>query len=196
MSIYSDPLPSEALPSDLLTLRSLVAAANGLLKICKTKGILLLMSSFILLGGCAKTQEPAATSMEEIVFRPDGVLDFVRADSSISARIFIEIAESPEAQAQGLMYRRSLPEKGGMLFIDPAPSMRSFWMKNTPLALDIIFVNDQGEVVNIVKRTTPYSEEHILSTGPAQYVVEVRAGFTDKFNITDTDRVSWERRTF
>ena len=164
-------------------------------KIIALRGILVLFSA-LLLAGCSRSDAPASNVSEDIPFRPDGVLDFIRPDSSISARIFIEIAESPEAQATGLMYRRSLPEKGGMLFIDGAPSMRSFWMKNTALSLDILFVDEAGEIVNIVKRTTPYSEEQILSTGPAQYVVEVRAGFTDKFSITDNDRISWERRTF
>ncbi len=164
-------------------------------KIIAFRGCLALFF-LLLLSGCSKSDSPANNVSEDIPFRPDGVLDFIRPDSSISARIFIEIAESPEAQATGLMYRRSVPDKGGMLFVDAAPSMRSFWMKNTALALDILFVDEAGEIVNIVKRTTPYSEEQILSTGPAQYVVEVRAGFTDKYSITENDRISWERRTF
>jgi len=132
----------------------------------------------------------------DIAFTPEGVLDFVRPDSSIVSRIIIELAETPEEQAQGLMYRRTLPDRGGMLFIDAEESMRSFWMKNTALALDIIFVDAQGEIVNIVKRTTPYSEDFIESTGPAQYVVEVRAGFTDRYGISDDDRITWRRQTF
>lgn len=146
--------------------------------------------------GCTKSDQDGTPLATDIEFRPDGILDFIRPDSSIVTRIGIEIAESAEAQAQGLMYRRSLPDRGGMMFIDPEPSMRSFWMKNTSLSLDIIFVDASGEIVNIVKRTTPFSEDFILSTGPAQYVVEVRAGFTDKFGITELDHISWERRSF
>ena len=145
--------------------------------------------------GC-KSPEPTPAPETEPTFRADGVLDFMRADSSIATRIFIEIAESAEAQATGLMYRRSLPERGGMLFIDQEPSMRSFWMKNTPLSLDILFVDSLGSVVNIVKNTAPFSEEHILSTAPAQYVVEVRSGFVDKYRITEDFHITWERRTF
>ncbi|NNF02996.1 MAG: DUF192 domain-containing protein, partial [Rhodothermales bacterium] len=97
-------------------------------------------------------------------------------------------------QAQGLMYRRSLPDRGGMLFVDEEPSMQSFWMRNTPLPLDILFIDEAGEIVNIVKRTTPYSEDRIESTDSAKYVLEVRAGFTDRYAITDSMRVTWERR--
>jgi uncharacterized membrane protein (UPF0127 family) len=154
--------------------------------------LMLLLST----SGCTKESEPDQGVSRDLEFRADGVLDFVRADSSIVTRIAIEIAESPQEQAAGLMYRRTLPERGGMLFVDPAPSMRSFWMKNTPLSLDILFVDEAGDIVNIVKRTTPYSEEQILSTGPAQYVVEVRAGFTDKYKITQEDHIVWERRQF
>jgi uncharacterized membrane protein (UPF0127 family) len=148
------------------------------------------------LAGCASETQDNESLKTDITFTPEGILDFVRPDSSIISRIIIELAETPEEQAQGLMYRRSLPDRGGMLFIDAGESMRSFWMKNTPLALDIIFVDAKGEIVNIVKRTTPYSEDFIESTAPAQYVVEVRAGFTDRYGISEDDRISWRRQTF
>ena len=101
------------------------------------------------LAGCASETQDNESLKTDITFTPEGILDFVRPDSSIISRIIIELAETPEEQAQGLMYRRSLPDRGGMLFIDAGESMRSFWMKNTPLALDIIFVDAKGEIVNI-----------------------------------------------
>lgn len=148
------------------------------------------------LSGCASEDTENTPLQTDIAFTPEGVLDFARPDSSLITRIIIELAETQEEQAQGLMYRRSLPDRGGMLFVDAEESMRSFWMKNTPLALDIIFVDAAGEIVNIVKRTTPYSEDFIESTGPAQFVVEVRAGFTDRYGITEDDRITWRRQTF
>lgn len=152
----------------------------------------LLLSALILLPGCGGEEEPAERLNTE--FEAEGILDFHRPDSSLVTRIVIEMAESDAEQAQGLMYRRSLPNRGGMLFIDDAPSMQSFWMRNTPLPLDILFIDESGEIVNIVRRTTPYSEERIESTDSAQYVLEVRAGFTDRYGITDSMRVEWERR--
>ena len=157
---------------------------------------IILMLVVLVAAGCASEDTPQQGVQTDVPFTPEGVLDFVRADSSIITRIVIELAESPEEQAQGLMYRRSLPDRGGMLFVDPEESMRSFWMKNTALSLDILFVDANGEIVNIAKRTTPFSEDFITSTGPAQYVVEVRAGFTDRYGITENDRISWRRQNF
>ncbi len=159
-------------------------------------GLLVLTSLIVFTTGCGSENQENPGLQTDIEFTPEGVLDFVRPDSSIITRIILELAETQEEQAQGLMYRRTLPDRGGMLFIDAAESMRSFWMKNTALALDIVFVDAEGEIVNIVKRTTPYSEDFIESTAPAQYVVEVRAGFTDRYGITEDDRIVWRRESF
>ena len=146
--------------------------------------------------GCADEAKQEGAITQEIAFRPDGILDFKRADSTLVTRIVIEIAETAQAQAQGRMYRRSMPQRGGMLFVNQAESMRSFWMKNTSLSLDILFVDAEGEIINIVKETAPFSEEYIESTEPAQLIVEVRSGFVDLYGITENDRITWERRTF
>ncbi|MEQ9104346.1 MAG: DUF192 domain-containing protein [Rhodothermales bacterium] len=156
----------------------------------------ILFAAALVTSGCGGKADEASDVNREIPFTPEGVLDIWRADSSLVTRLVIELAESDQEQAQGLMYRRSLPERGGMLFVSPEPSMRSFWMRNTPLPLDIIFLDDSLRVVNIVKRTTPYSEEHILSTAPAQYVLEVRAGMSDRWGVDSTAYVTWERRDF
>ena len=153
---------------------------------------LAILIAALLLAGCG--DEEAAPERLNTEFEPEGILDFHRPDSSLVTRIVIELAESDAEQAQGLMYRRSLPDRGGMLFVDEAPSMQSFWMRNTPLPLDILFIDERGEIVNIVRRTTPYSDDRIESTDSAQYVLEVRAGFTDRYGITDSMRVQWERR--
>jgi hypothetical protein len=71
--------------------------------------------------------------------------------------------------------------------------VRAFWMKNTVLSLDMIFVNARSEIVTIHKYTTPYSEETYMSTKPAKYVLEVNAGYADKQKISVGDRISWSR---
>lgn len=171
-------------------------SATGLLGLTRLLGLIGALAIMTLLGGCNSKDNAANQIARDIEFRADGVLDFINPDSAIVTRILIEVAETPAAQAQGLMYRRTMPDRGGMLFVDPVESMRSFWMKNTSLALDIMFVDANGQIVNIVKRTTPFSEDQIESAAPAQFVVEVRAGFVDRYGITDEDRISWERRTF
>lgn len=129
--------------------------------------------------------------MREIPFEPKGVLEFVQPDGTVIRQIAIEVADTDSARARGLMDRRSLTSRQGMLFLFPDETDRSFWMQNTPIPLDIIFVDADSQIVNIAKRTTPLSPEQVQSTGPAQYVVEVRAGFTDRYNITDSARVRW-----
>lgn len=152
-------------------------------------GLLVLL---LALTGC-EPSEPRTPASPDLRFRPDGYLDFLRPDGTIITRIAIEIAESDSAQMRGLMQRTTLPARGGMLFINPDARPRTFWMKNTPLSLDILFVAPDSGIVNIARNTRPYSEETIPSTGPAQFVVEVRAGFTQQHGIDDSARIRWKR---
>jgi uncharacterized membrane protein (UPF0127 family) len=145
----------------------------------------------LLLAACEQNDEP--TIQTDIPFRADGILDFVRPDGAVITTIAIEIAATDSARTRGLMQRRMLPARGGMLFVFPDAEPRGFWMKNTPLPLDILFIAADSQVVNIARRTRPLSEDMIRSTGPAQYVLEVRSGFTDRYGITDSTRVRWRR---
>ena len=80
-----------------------------------------------------------------------------------------------------------------MFFIFPRQEVRSFWMRNTILPLDMIFVDTAGIIVTIRDNTTPYSEGAYYSRQPAKYVVEVNAGFTSRYNIKEGDLVTWKR---
>lgn len=132
--------------------------------------------------------------VQEPQFVNQGELKFIRATGEPLAGIDIELADSPMKRAQGLMYRKSMEENHGMLFIFPMEEQQSFWMKNTIIPLDIIFVNSDKEIVKIHKNTTPFSERSLLSEKPAIYVVEVVAGYTDKYKIREGDRIEWELR--
>lgn len=126
-------------------------------------------------------------------FRKDGVLSFsnnAAADTAIS--IDIEVVDEEWSISRGLMYRPSMKENRGMLFIFPDSQPRSFWMKNTIISLDIIFIDSQKNIVTIQKYTTPYSEDSVPSYKDARYVLEVNAGFCDKYNIKEGDRVNFE----
>jgi len=146
-------------------------------------------------GGCSDSSS-SNTIATNIKFRPDGVLEFRQTTGELVTRIVIEIAVSDSAQARGLMDRRSLPEKGGMIFINKKPSDRAFWMRNTPIPLDIIFIRADSTIANIARHTTPYSDARVEYDGEAQFVVEVRAGFTKRMNIHSGQRVSWRREIF
>jgi len=103
-----------------------------------------------------------------------------------------ELAVTPEAQAKGLMFRTELGDNEGMLFPSDVPAPRSFWMKNTPLSLDIIFIGTDSRISNIAANTVPYTLDPVLSVGPAIAVLELRAGRAAELGIAAGDRVSWE----
>ena len=107
--------------------------------------------------------------------------------------VSVEIADTNEKRALGLMYRRELPESHGMLFLFPRQEPQSFWMKNTPLSLDILFIDSSLTIVGIARNTTPYSEKAIPSDKPAQFVLEVNGGFCQRHGIAVGDRIELPR---
>lgn len=90
--------------------------------------------------------------------------------------VSLEVVSTPEARAKGLMFRRDLAENTGMLFVFPKEEKHSFWMKNTQISLDMIFLSKDKKVVEIVERATPFSEESRGGAAPSLYVVEVPGG--------------------
>lgn len=103
----------------------------------------------------------------------------------------VELADTPEAQAKGLMFRTELGDFEGMIFPSEVPEARSFWMKNTPLSLDIIFIGTDGRILNIAANTVPYSRDSVASAGVASAVLELRAGRAAALGIVAGDRVSF-----
>ncbi len=139
----------------------------------------------------AKTKDAKSANDSVIKFEKDGELTFTTKSGEYITQIDIEIADTNPKRMQGLMFRESMKENRGMLFIFPTEEYQSFWMKNTIIPLDMIFVNAKRDIVNIHKNTTPYSEQSYPSTSPAKYVIEVNAGFTDKYNIKPGDKIVW-----
>lgn len=133
------------------------------------------------------------TDTPVIPFKKQGEVYFQDKNKTLKKSIDVEIAETDEARHKGLMYRDGMEETQGMLFIFPKEEPQGFYMKNTLLPLDIIFVNSKKEVVKIYKNTTPLSEQDLPSVKPAIYVVEVNGGFTDKFSIKEGDYIDWRR---
>ncbi len=102
----------------------------------------------------------------------------------------VEMATTPEEQAKGLMFRRALPEGQGMLFDFHQEQPTSFWMKNTYISLDMIFIRADGRILRIAENTVPLSEALVSSGGPVRAVLEVIAGTTKKQGIAPGDRVA------
>lgn len=136
------------------------------------------------------TAMPDTTTGTDI-FRSDGALSFHSPDGRMLAGITIEIASTPASREAGLMGRTTMKADRGMLFVFDEMEERSFWMANTPLSLDIIYVNDNNVIVKIQTDATPYSEASIPSVFPAMYVVEVNAGFCALRGIREGDRIDW-----
>ncbi|MFK7844989.1 MAG: DUF192 domain-containing protein [Rhodothermales bacterium] len=143
------------------------------------------------LAGCTSDNGSDVIDEPNIEFRPDGVLEVIRTDGSVLTTLVIEIAAGDSARARGLMQRNSLPARGGMLFLDDEEKIQTFWMRNTPLPLDLIFVDADSQIVSISKRARPFTEQTISSADTALYVLEVNAGFTDRYGIDESMRISW-----
>jgi len=143
--------------------------------------------------GVAPTSAPAnqAPTVTTYEFHKEGELRFLNAEQELITTIDIEIAWDESERELGLMYREKMAENQGMLFIFDDSDVRSFWMKNTIISLDMIFVNEKDQIITIHKHTTPLSEGSYTSTGAAKYVVEVNAGFTDNHQIAVGDRIAW-----
>lgn len=123
------------------------------------------------------------TDIAEPVFTKEGELEFLR----IKEKLTIEIADNDKETEQGLMFRRSMPDSCGMLFIMPNNEPQSFWMKNTFIPLDIMFLDEQKKIVTIQANRIPFSEEAIPSYENAKYVLEVNAGYCKRKGIEKGD---------
>ena len=109
-------------------------------------------------------------------------VDFIGANGNTST-VYVEVADTPDKEQRGLMYRTSLDPDRGMLFIFDGDGQRSFWMQNTPLPLDMVFVNSKYEIVDINRNATPYSTTTYTAQLPCKYVVEVNGGYCDAHGI-------------
>lgn len=127
-----------------------------------------------------------------IEFEKEGELFFLKNKDTL-VNINIELAKTDYEQQTGLMHRDDMQMTQGMLFIyeDERPRP-NFYMKNTKMALDLIYINANKEVVEINRNAIPYDETPIRAQQPAKYVLEVKAGFADKYNISDSLKVEFK----
>jgi uncharacterized membrane protein (UPF0127 family) len=134
------------------------------------------------------TENPTDNStVTEPQFKKEGELTFLKNQEKLT----IEIADNEAETTQGLMYRRTMPDSCGMVFIFADSQPRNFWMKNTYLPLDILFLDESKKIVTIQANRTPFSEEQIPSFENAKYVLEVNAGYCKRKGIEKGDAVKW-----
>lgn len=154
----------------------------------------LLIATIILFAGCGSFDSRPLFGQGAKPIRDDGRLEFLTPNGDVAATIIVEIADTPLARGKGLMGNRTLDDTMGMLFIYGRESARVFWMRNTRISLDILFISKNGKVINISKQTQPMSDTRYYSEAPAQYVVEVISGFCDRYGIKRGHRVKWVRK--
>lgn len=110
----------------------------------------------------------------EVVLEPEG---------GEPVTVQVEVAATDATRRRGLMFRRHMPPDGGMLFVFEAPDVQSFWMRNTFLALDILFIDADHRVVGVVPDATPLTDAERAVDAESQYVLEVHAGFAREHDV-------------
>ena len=129
----------------------------------------------------------------KIEFKKEGELTFFKSTSdSAIANFDIEIADNDYETETGLMHRLSMGENRGMLFVFPNMRIRSFYMKNTLIPLDIIYIDKDKFIVSIQKNAIPLDEKSLPSKVPAQYVLEINAGLAKTLPLKVGDRIDYK----
>lgn len=140
----------------------------------------------------SKTVKPV-----EVSFKKEGELKLFKAQNdSLITILDIEIADTDYDVQTGLMYRDSMKENQGMLFVFPTMRQRSFYMKNTKFPLDIIYIDNNKKIVSFQKNAQPLDESSLPSNVPAQFVLEVNAGLVDIWQLAIGDRIVYEETKY
>ena len=154
----------------------------------------------VMLAGLAAACSPQKAAQEEKAFaevaevHPESgltVIPVVVSTGEATHEFRAELANTPDLQAKGLMFRTKLGPDEAMLFPNEKPTARSFWMKNTPIPLDIIFVGLDGRITNIAAMAEPYSVDPVYSIGSTSAVLEIAGGRAEELGIEAGDRVTW-----
>ncbi len=163
----------------------------------KMKRFLLIFCACLWLGlslvSCKEEPKKAVTTAP-VTFTREGTLTIYRAQTdTVVAQLDIEIAETDYETQTGLMYRDAMETGQGMLFIFPEVAYHSFYMKNTKIPLDIIYIDENLKVASILKNAQPLSEAGLPSEVPVMYVLEVNAGLSDAWDLQVGDRIAFQK---
>jgi uncharacterized protein len=146
--------------------------------------------------GAAGACGTAATTSDAALERSPGALDEVAltiAARSGTHRFTVEVARTQDEQARGLMFRRSLAPDRGMIFPYNPPRQVAFWMKNTLIPLDMVFIRPDGTIGRIASNAVPMSLEPVPSIDPVSAVLEIAGGRAAELGFKEGDKVSWAR---
>jgi len=151
----------------------------------------ILAVGFISVNTVSCKKESKQVRQVEITFKKEGDLVIFKSTDSTQIHLDIEIADNEYETQTGLMYRTSMKSNQGMLFIFENSEERFFYMKNTKIPLDLIFIDDHKKIVSFQKNAKPFDESSLPSNVPAKYVLEINAGLVEKWNIQVGDSLSF-----
>ncbi|MFV0565597.1 MAG: DUF192 domain-containing protein [Flavobacteriaceae bacterium] len=135
-------------------------------------------------------EKPKEIKQTEVSFKKEGELTIFKTDAT-TVKLDIEIADTEYDIQTGLMYRSTMLSNRGMLFVFDNEEIRYFYMKNTKIPLDLIYIGSDKRIVSFQKNAKPFDESSLSSKGPAQYVLEVNAGLVDSWGLVIGERVSF-----
>jgi len=147
----------------------------------------------VILSSCRNNHRIVKSSEQSSVpFVKEGQLAITDSLGQTKARFDIEFARDDYERETGLMYRQSMKDNQAMLFIFKDEQPRYFWMKNTYIPLDIVYINARKQIVSIAKNAQPLDETSLPSHFPARYVLEIKAGLSDDYALKKGDKVAWK----
>lgn len=159
------------------------------------KALFPLALALLLAPACSpQAAQPAPAPAEQQAVHPVSGLEVIplTVTSGEATHSFrVEVARTEAEQAQGLMFRREMGADEGMLFPREQPRMASFWMKNTVIPLDIIFIGADRRIINIAANTVPYSTDMVPSEAPALAILELNGGRAAELGIEPGALVEW-----
>ncbi len=142
---------------------------------------------------CTKNSTSKKVGITKIKFKHEGNLNILDSTKTTIKKLQIEIADNDFERQTGLMYRKQMDNNKAMLFIfnDDDVRVRSFYMKNTYIPLDIIFIDENKTIINIAKHTKPLDENSVFSDAPAKYVLEINAGLSDFWRVKAGNHINF-----
>lgn len=153
-----------------------------------------LLGLALTLASCSPNAREASAASTQSAVHPESGLKVVPLTITQAGKVHrfkVEVAATPAEQQKGMMFRTRMGTDEGMVFPFPQPREASFWMRNTVIPLDLIFVAPDGRIANIAANAVPYSESHLTSAGPVKAVLELNGGRAAELGIVAGDRVEW-----
>ena len=151
--------------------------------------LIIVTLSIAFLSACGESKKKEQTVKQGRDFDYSNNLTFLDENGNTVSTLRFVKADDPAERNQGLMDVTSMPDDAGMVFYFDTEEPQSFWMMNTPLSLDIMYVSADSTIVSIYKSTTPFSDKTLPSGKPAKYVIETNAGYSISNDIKEGMKV-------